>query len=40
VRMGSFQQRDHADRLMQNLIEIGQVATLVDDVPLEVSDPL
>ncbi len=38
VRIGSFQERTQASILMQNLIEIGQVATLVDDVSLEVMD--
>jgi len=39
VRIGLFEERTQASKLMQNLIEIGQAATLVDDVFLEVLDP-
>ena len=39
VRIGKYLEREGASILVQKLVEIGQTATVVDDVLLEVSDP-
>jgi len=39
VRIGRFKERERASTLLHDLREIGQVATLVDDVFLEVEMP-
>ena len=39
VRIGRFKERQRASTVLQHLREIGQVATLVDDVFLEIERP-
>ncbi len=39
VRIGRFQEREGASRVLENLRKIGQTATLVDDVLLEIRQP-